>query len=50
MRKSNRGIILVFLIILGIPIGCGIYAYFTSDGKMYTRNWGIVIPDNFKKQ
>ena len=54
VRKSNRGIIIVFLIIFGVPIGCGIYAYidahFTSDIRMYQRNWGITIPGNFKKQ
>ncbi|MVB09425.1 hypothetical protein CAFE_00810 [Caprobacter fermentans] len=49
MQKSNRGIILVFLIILGVPLGFFLYGYFTSDTRMY-QDWGFIVPSNFKKQ
>lgn len=50
MRKSNRGIIIVFLIILGVPLGLFLYGYFTADTTMYQETWGLIIPSNFKKQ
>ncbi|QAT51072.1 hypothetical protein EQM14_15565 [Caproiciproducens sp. NJN-50] len=50
MRKSNRGIVIIFLIILGIPLGFFLYGYFTADTRMYQETWGLIIPSNFKKQ